>query len=633
MTQSKTTGFTVLATPGNVEFRLHNWQPENPTALISFARSERGGALLLGNLHYRGELSKKLGGFAEPVSDAALVLAAFERWGKDAAAQIEGDFTLAVWDAQTGALTVARDIQGGYPAYYTRLGDTLAASTSLFALAELRQSVEFNRAYLADFLGLCDPTNELLTKDTAFTGINRIAPASLLRFDARTGAVESHSYWNWSAHLNTEISGNINEAGEQYREALTTAVRERMRGQTAAHFSGGMDATSVTMLAIENQQREQTTGPVHTLSMVYEKLPKLARERPFVEAAIDHAAGCIPHRIVGDQQLDFDAFKNPPKHEEPYAGLWRMAMDRRLLAEAERIGATSVLTGCGADELLDQKPFHLSGLVRQGRLIQAWKEASKWAYIRNCNAWSMLMAFGLQSWGIGATGQQTGFSAGDATPAWIHPAFRDEFRRRKLRSKRRQGRADVQDMLLKQSIAAVSERPGEVVRWSVAAPAGIHYSHPFQDRRVLKVALAALQKIPSQPELQKPLLTHAMKSRLPACISGRRSKGHFDEIFYLGLSRNLPVLEELAKSPALEQLEILDGRTFAKSLEPASLGGRNCRQLQPLIVSLCLACWVANQSAWRKQPVPVSHTFVFPLQPDQGAGSGRPNSYRGAIHA
>ena len=138
-----------------------------------------------------------------------------------------------------------------------------------------------------------------------------------------------------------------------------------------------MDSTAITMLAANTVAIKPGTPPLHTLSLVYQRLPKLARERPYVEAILARDHGFVAHRLLGDDLLDFDAFADPPPHDEPYSALWRMSMDRMLLKAAVELGADTVLTGCGADELLDGKPYHFADLLRRGRFLAAWKEASR----------------------------------------------------------------------------------------------------------------------------------------------------------------------------------------------------------------------------------------------------------------
>ena len=62
---------------------------------------------------------------------------------------------------------------------------------------------------------------------------------------------------------------------------------------------------------------------MHALSLVYDRFPCLARERPYLESALEQP-GLTPHRINGDEVLDFDSFDTAPAHDEPCPGLMRL---------------------------------------------------------------------------------------------------------------------------------------------------------------------------------------------------------------------------------------------------------------------------------------------------------------------
>src|SRR5215467_2601414 len=66
-----------------------------------------------GRLDNRTDLASLLAIEHEPrVTDAAIVLAAYRRFGSDAVARLLGDFALAIWDASARRLVLARDPRG-----------------------------------------------------------------------------------------------------------------------------------------------------------------------------------------------------------------------------------------------------------------------------------------------------------------------------------------------------------------------------------------------------------------------------------------------------------------------------------------------------------------------------------------
>lgn len=159
--------------------------------------------------------------------------------------------------------------------------------------------------------------NELPGARCAYEGIARVAPGTALRVEVESGQVTEHRYWDWSARLQRPASAHLPDIAAQYGEQLRQAVRERLQGRVLAHLSGRMDSTAVALLARDKVRAGFGVAPLHTLSLVYERLPVLARERPYIEAALRSQEGLIAHRLPADDWLDFANFAACPPHDEP----------------------------------------------------------------------------------------------------------------------------------------------------------------------------------------------------------------------------------------------------------------------------------------------------------------------------
>ena len=91
--------------------------------LVSAARLDNRDALLEAFLIPSAE--------APQTSDGHLVSLAFDRWGEDLCPQLEGDWTLAAWDARTRRLLLAKDALGNATMYYHEGKGFFAFATSL----------------------------------------------------------------------------------------------------------------------------------------------------------------------------------------------------------------------------------------------------------------------------------------------------------------------------------------------------------------------------------------------------------------------------------------------------------------------------------------------------------------------
>ncbi|HZU76753.1 MAG TPA: asparagine synthetase B, partial [Dehalococcoidia bacterium] len=151
-----------------------------PETLPLSARSGRCVITADARLDNRDELIAALGLGGCPddaLTDADLLLAAYERWGEACPEELLGDFAFAIWDRRAQTLFCARDHFGVKPFYFLHLAGRLFAFASevpaLLRLHELPRRL--NESRIADFLaGLDDPTS------TCYCDIVRLPPAHAL---------------------------------------------------------------------------------------------------------------------------------------------------------------------------------------------------------------------------------------------------------------------------------------------------------------------------------------------------------------------------------------------------------------------------------------------------------------------
>jgi asparagine synthase (glutamine-hydrolysing) len=606
----------VVAHGSEVEFQLFGPDRPGRLPLVSYTSAGDCQAVLMGRLTYRRELLERLpwaGNEPEPLDDVSLALAAYRHEGPAGVERLEGDFAVLIHDRKQRRLIASRDVMGGYPIYWLRQGDTLAFATGLRPLVDLLHRRSLNVDFLGEMLML--PHFEIdAFEPTVFEGVRRLVPGGSITASLSDGTLHQHEFWKWPERAADPGTDRPEEMAARYGELLRQAVRERLHGCVASHFSGGMDSTSVALLAREDLVR--TGRPLHALSLVYRNLANLDHETPYLEEALNRP-GIVAHRIPADDILDFDVFRDMPLHDEPIPGLQRVGLEMALLRAAAAVGADTVFTGTGADEMLAMRPFHIADLLRRGRLCAAWSEACRWARAENSSVWTILRPCGLAplmpAWA--RAGLRALFHQGYAgwkhqnfwtIAPWVLPDFarRGRLRDRALDNVRRQFHS-AGSVVESEALERVRSAVGDWGRYTLAAPLGILAAHPFRDPRVFRYGLGIRTRIRPVPGSQKPILAEAMRDVLPASIRRRRRKTHYNSVYYAGLSRNQAYLEQMIRRSPAEELGLFDTAALLECLQQAVLGISSPHGVISLDNTLSILKWLDLLPAWLAQrPAP-----------------------------
>lgn len=590
-------GFCLTVVGGNAEIRIFG------TSLVQFAEHDGVCALLLGRVYYRDDLARRLRRASPPdrsASDAHWALAAYAELGADVGAALEGEFALVILDRRKRRIVALRDPCGGYPLYWTRGTGGIGIATLLQPLVRFAGSAEIEPALLGEVLTVGYAEIDYFDK-SAIRGIERLVPGTSLTADLAGHGVEIRRFWDWRQHLHDPDTDDLDQIGARYAALLRGAVDERAHGTVAAHVSGGMDSTAVAYLALDRLAASGRT--LHGLSLEYASLHGLRDEAPYLEAALARP-GIIPHRIAGDDVLDFDRLEAVPPLDEPCPGLFRAGIDMALIDEAAACGADTVLTGLGADELLSDAPFYIADLLRAGHVGRALSEAAIWGRATSSSRWKFLRTFGLAPL----------LPAAARIAPWILPGFarQSRLRQRALRHVR-QGRRSAKTVVLSEALARLRYTAGDWTRNTLAARHGLHVAHPFRDPRLVGFALGVRLRIRPDPHRQKAVLSSAMRSVLPPIILERRGKAPFNAVYFRGLSRNLPRLEAMIQASPVDGLGLFDKAGMIEALRETALGGRPASSAQALNSGLAIVHWLSQLSRWKDAAPKSSLVVNLPL--------------------
>jgi asparagine synthase (glutamine-hydrolysing) len=186
-------------------------------------------------------------------SHAEFVLRLYEAYGEEFAVQLNGAFSVAIWDGRFRKLIIANDRLGLHPLYYAHhQGDFLFASGIRALLTDSRLQRQVDPVAVAQLLTF----DHMLNDRTLLAAVKILPPASLLTF--QEGQLAIRTYWTmrYAEHYRP-----ISE--EAYLEELLHYLRQAARRQAAGKepaailLSGGLDSRILLGLLTENGLSER----------------------------------------------------------------------------------------------------------------------------------------------------------------------------------------------------------------------------------------------------------------------------------------------------------------------------------------------------------------------------------------
>jgi len=412
------------------------------------------------------------------IPDSVLILRAFQYWGEASPKHLIGEFAFCIWDGRTRELFCACDHIGIRPFYYFYSKSLFAFATDIRALWRLPGvPVDFDDGAVARYL-VEEGGNECQER-TFYRGISKLLLGRSLSISQK--GLRTGSYWLPFEGGEIRFRAETDYA-EQLRELMDKAVVCRLRTNfpVAAHISGGLDSSSVAVLAarqLRAKGRQLTMGYSWSPPRSDEYPPRHDDERDRIEFIARREA--FPVHFVSATPRDwlerFDRF--------PMLGdLGNYGLERLVAHHAAGLNIRTILTGYGGDQGITMRgKGYLAELLRGGKwlkLLREWTKSHK--SFKSC-----LLETGLPflRWFDLALEKRT---AGRAVPL-IHPGFKRKMAQ-ELESKKilfiQVGLHENQRFLVHNGDLSLC--PAEWTNWT--AGSGISHTYPMLDRRILEFA-------------------------------------------------------------------------------------------------------------------------------------------------
>ncbi len=311
-----------------------------------------------GEIYNYLELRAELGGKGHVFvtrSDTEVLLHAYDAWGEDCVAHLNGIFAFALWDEPQHKLFLARDHLGVKPLFYARTATGLVFGSEIKAILAhpaVRPVVG------AD--GLAHVFGPLLSVpgETVYRDIAELPPASTLTFDARGPRLRR--FWQLQSAPHED---SLETTVETIRGLLSDTVKRQLIADVpvATMLSGGLDSSGITALAAREFRKQGR--PLASFSIDFEDQAKfftpnlfyLDLDTPWALKVAEHARTKQHMVVVGPDELLEHVLVPTLAHDRP--GMGQVETSLYLLCREMKKHATVALSGESADEVFGGYPW------------------------------------------------------------------------------------------------------------------------------------------------------------------------------------------------------------------------------------------------------------------------------------
>lgn len=309
------------------------------------------------------------------ISNAELVINAYQRWGYDCVNHIKGDFSFALWDKRDRKLFCVRDPLGIKQLFYCFNQQRFVFSTDISAILKVLDEVpSLNMPLISDFLRA---DYDYSYDQTIYRGILKLKPAHWLIVSEKN--INDHAYFD-PASITPLRYRNDGEYVEHFHGLFKAAVSSRLPSDIpiGIQVSGGVDSSAITSMGkhLVDNGDVAIGSPVKMYSTVASKRFPLACESQYLDVLTTFCPDWPVTRLDYDKMWalkedDKDIEYNP---DEPDIGLLRRpSLD--LFRTVRSDGIHVLLNGVGGDQVLHGDGYHMSGMVNYFPLLKRFGEA------------------------------------------------------------------------------------------------------------------------------------------------------------------------------------------------------------------------------------------------------------------
>ncbi|MDD2764281.1 MAG: asparagine synthase-related protein [Opitutaceae bacterium] len=455
------------------------------------------------------------------MTDGELVLLAYTKWREDCPKHLIGDYAFAIWDEPARRLFCARDHIGARPFFYYHSPALFAFATDIRGVlafpgvpAEIDE-VEVAQMLLSESPGYHD------NEHTFFRDVRKLTFGHYLTVDS--GTLHTKRYWR-PEDVPPLTLPTTEDYAQRLHDLVRQAVADRLRTDkpTGAHLSGGLDSSSIAVLAAQLLRERGATPPAVFSWSPPPGPPPYTDEHKRIEA-VCRQEGLAP--IYNDQtEAEWNAVLDAESATRP---VLTVANERHLQRRAELLGVRVILSGWGGDEAAS---FNGRGLLAE--YVRNWRWGDAIAYLRSRGSIRQprsLLNVARVFWRDGvlpllSSATYERFNPYSRGPSMIREDFLERIRAH-LRQVQKPPREVPGGRQCQWQLYYAGHITARIESWAaLGADCNLVYGYPLLDRRVLEFVYAIPVELHARDGRGRYLCRKAMEWVLPPGITNEAMK-------------------------------------------------------------------------------------------------------------
>ena len=290
------------------------------------------------------------------LSDSEVLIASWDKWGRECLTKIKGMFSFAIWDKRSKELFLARDPYGKKPLVYSFNSNFIAFASDLKTLENIIDCGEINPKAIDSlfrFRFIHDPL-------TIYKNAYKLPPGHLMIYSQKT--IELKKWYYLPSYKN--LLNDKELAYKKLKELFDVAVNRRLISDVPVGLllSGGLDSSLIlASLAGQGSNLPCFTMGFKSASDYYEERPEAVRLAKYY--GMEHFTFEVSSKQILNKLPDIWAAS-----DEPYADT--SSIPFYFLSQEVKKNVTVALSGDGGDEIFGgYRKYMAERWVKTGLII------------------------------------------------------------------------------------------------------------------------------------------------------------------------------------------------------------------------------------------------------------------------